>query len=211
MKRRDFLKNAGAALVPAALPAALWASTAPADGSEASRGRGRVIAREQIPVTAVLYDERYADCRAFAEALERHGATAFATNQDVARLWYGPLRNHLAQRPGRVAGLATYADFSIAQVCGRELGLTAIFEGEHDGRRSRSTLTHRACTVGDAREILASFGGGAWSTQLAAAIARLPKSADGASRIAAPRMGTATTARSAGHPGYLNSWLLAPV
>jgi hypothetical protein len=207
VKRRDFLKNAGAALVPAALPAALWSR--PAAAPEARREQAMVA--DAPSIVAVIYDERYADCRAFAEALERHGATAFATNQDAAKLWYGSLRDYLGQRPGCVAGLATYADFSVSQSCARELGLVQIYEGEHDGRRSRSTLRHRACTIGDAREILASFVGGAWSTQLAVAFAGLPKSADGASRIAAPRMGTATTARSAGHPGYLNSWLLAPV
>jgi hypothetical protein len=73
----------------------------------------------QPPVT-VIYDERHADARAFAEHLQRQGATTFATRGDASGLWYGgaPLRNG-----GAIAGLTTWSDFVIARSCAREFGL----------------------------------------------------------------------------------------
>jgi len=205
MNRRDFLKNAGAAIVPAALPGAMWSATSPAAGED----RAHIVVPNLSPITAVLYDERYTDCRAFADSLASLGAKSFATSQDTVQLWYGPLRAHLQENPGRVAGLATYADFSSSWACGRELGYVIRFEGEHDGRRSRRSLAHRLRTRGDDTDIAASFGSETWPTQLAEALARLPDSAE--TKTVAPHSSTATTPRASGYPGYLSSWLLARV
>jgi hypothetical protein len=204
MNRRDFLRNAGAAIVPAALPGAIWSATSPAEGED----RARMVVPIVSPITAIIYDERYADCRAFADSLARAGAKSFATSQDAVQLWYGPLRAHLQENPGRVAGLATYADFSSSCACGRELSYVIRFEGEHDGRGSRTSLAHRLRTRDDT-DIAASFAGGTWPTQLAESLARLPESAQ--IKVVAPRLSTAITPRGSGHPGYLSSWLLAKV
>jgi hypothetical protein len=206
MNRRDFLKNAGAVIVPAAIPGALWGSGPNVSGADRAPG----TVREFAPIVAVVFDQRYPDCRAFAGLLTSRGAKPFATNQDAAQLWYGPLRAHLAEGPGRVAGLTTYADFSVSQACGRELNFAQLYEGEHDGRRLRTNLAHRLRTKGDDREIAASLTGESWALQLAHALSRLLPPPEGASAIASPHSVTATTPRSAGHPGYLNSWLLSP-
>jgi len=198
MNRRDFLKGAGAAaIVPVAIPGAIWGSSPDA-----------TIATPKFPpISAVVYDERYADCKSFADALVRYGAVAFPANADSAQLWYGSLRVHLAEYPGRVAGLTTYADFSVSQACGRELNLATLYEGAHDARRSKTNLTHRLRAVDDAREIAAMPGAHApWAESLANALSRLPSTRDAALRNVA----TATTPRSPGHPGYLASWLLSP-
>jgi len=205
MNRRDFLK-AGAAIVPAAIPGALWGSASKVSGAD--RAPGPV--REFAPISAVVFDERYPDCKAFADLLASRGTKPFATNQDAAQLWYGPLGAHLAEHPGRVAGLTTYADFAVSQACGRELNFAQLYHGEHDGRRSRTHLAHRLRTKGHDREIAGSLAGESWAVQLAHALSRLPRPAEGAYAIASPHSATATTPRSAGHPGYLNSWLLSP-
>jgi hypothetical protein len=197
MNRRDFLKGAGAAaIVPAAIPNALWGSAPIAT----------TAAPVVPPISAVVYDERYADCKIFADALVRHGAVAFAANADSAQLWYGSLRAHLALHPGRVAGLTTYADFSVSQACARELNLATLYEGAHDGRRSRTNLTHRLRAVENAREIAAAMpaADAPWAESLANALSRLPSTRDSAPR----NLATATTPRSVGNPGYLSSWLL---
>ena len=200
MNRRDFLKGAGAAIVPAALPGAIWTPAKAAPSAVASAR----VAQHVAPIAAVVFDERYPDCRIFAETLSRRGAKAFATNRDAVQLWYGPLRAYLAQHSGRVAGLTTYADFSVSQACGRELKLTQIHEGEHDARRSRAELTHRLRTVADDGQVAAAFGGISWAARLADALGRLPSPPVGPARLV-----TASTPRSEGHPGYLNSWLLS--
>jgi hypothetical protein len=200
MNRRDFLKGAGAAIVPVALPGGIWGTSSVATARETSR--------EVASITAVVCDGRYADCNAFADALALRGAKAFATNADAVQLWYGPLRAHLTENPGGIAGLTTYADFSVSLSCGRELNFAPLYEGEHDGRRSRADLAHRLCTSSDDREIAAAFADASWATQLADALARVP--IETAGRPATARSTTATTPRSAGHPGFLSSWLLVP-
>src|SRR5271170_2462866 len=171
MNRRDFLKGAGAAaIVPTAIPGAIWGSTPPAANAAPESAASIVLP----PITAVVYDERYADCKLFADALVRHGAVAFPADADSAQLWYGSLRAHLARRPGRVAGLTTYADFSVSQSCGREQNLATLYEGAHDGRRSRTNLTHRLRVAGDARVIAAAMPGAdvPWAESLANALSR---------------------------------------
>jgi hypothetical protein len=211
MNRRDFLKGAGAAIVPAAIPGAIWGSSSPPAGEStaaASATPESTTSRRVAPITAVVYDERYADCRLFAAALVSQGAVAFPANADSAQLWYGSLRAHLARHPGRVAGLTTYADFTVSQACGRELNLATLYEGAHDARRSRSSLTHRLRVSGDAPGIAAAIAGpdASWAESLANALCRFPSARDSAVRHAS----TVSTPRAAGHPGYLASWLLAP-
>lgn len=208
MRRRDFLKNAGAAIVPAALPAALWGSASPALKDESTRVGAGAVVREYIPITAVIYDERYADCRAFAEALERHGAKAFATNQDAVQLWYGPLRTHLEKNPGRVAGLATYADFSSSVSCGRELAYVIRFEAHHDARRQHAIVSHHFQIHAGDREIAAAISTENWASQLAEALSRFA-APPFISKVEVARFATATSPRSSDHPGCLSSWLLA--
>jgi len=205
MNRRDFLKGAGAAaIVPTAIPGAIWGSTPRAANAAPEPTASRILS----PITAVVYDERYADCRLFADALIRAGAVAFPANSDSVQLWYGSLRAHLARHPGRVVGLTTYADFSVSQACGRELALATLYEGAHDARRSRTDLTHRLRINGDDREIAAALASSAspWAESLANALCSVPATSDSALR----NLSTATTPRSAGHPGYLASWLLGP-
>jgi hypothetical protein len=206
MNRRDFLKGAGAAIVPAAIPGAIWGSSSHSPNSE----HAQESSRGTVPITAVVFDDRYTDCKTFADALVDRGAKAFATNADAVQLWYGPLGAHLAQNPGRVAGLTTYADFSASQACGRELNLAPLYDGEHDGRRSRTHLAHRLRISSNDREIAAACADASWATQLADALSRLPATAGAEQTIANSHLATATTPRSPGHPGYLNSWLLAP-
>ena len=205
MNRRDFLKRAGAvAIVPAAVPGGFWGSK-PVAASVAPQQAASQVPRS---ITAVVYDERYTDCTLFAAALIRQGAAGFSTNGDSAQLWYGLLGAHVAQHSGCVAGLTTYADFSVSQACGRELNLAAVYEGAHDGRRLKTNLKHRIRATGGASEICNAFSGAelAWPESLADALSRVPESHGQAIR----NLATATTPRSADHPGYLASWLLVP-
>jgi hypothetical protein len=204
MNRRDFLMRAGAAaIVPAAIPGAIWGSSP--DASHISPEQA--ASQASTSITAVVYDERYTDCALFAAALIRQGAVGFPASGDSAQLWYGLLGAHLAQRPGRVAGLTTYADFSISQACGRELNLAALYEGAHDGRRLKTNLKHRIRAAGDISEICEAFSGAdvPWPESVANALTRLPETRD----LAIRNLAAATTPRSPDHPGYLASWLLA--
>lgn len=119
MLRRQFLAATGAAAGGLAiagasgLHAALAASTATPD--------------------IVLFDGRAPDARRFAEALQRRGASAFDIQGDLARLWYGPLRQAFSggRRP-RITGLATWADFVVAKGLAAEARLTLARHTVHD-------------------------------------------------------------------------------
>jgi hypothetical protein len=156
-------------------------------------------------IAAVVYDERYSDCRSFADILVRHGATPFPVNRDCGRLWHGTLREHLVRNPGNVAGLTTDSDFVVSRACGRELGLGLVYEGAHDSRGSND-VTHRLRSTAYQREIVAALGGAgaSWAENLAQSLLRLP-SHRSAAIFGAPV--SLKTPRSPDHPGYLTSWL----
>jgi hypothetical protein len=174
MNRRTFLRSAGAAIAssaiaPALLPAAMLDARVPAQPASAS---GENLPSRHSLITAVVYDERYRDCRLFADAHVARGAVAFATRGDSAALWYGPLRAHLARyaaqhgahSPCVVAGLTTEADRHVSLVCGRELTLALLYEGVHDSRRAPghapnrvTTVAHRLRAVSNEAEIAAAL------------------------------------------------------
>lgn len=192
MIRRDFLKRA--ALAPAAVLGARLSFVADAFGRRPAR------------VGAVVFDERYSDCRIFADALAREGAVAFATGGNSAKVWYGPLRAHLARYGGAVAGLTTDSDFVVSRGCGRELGLELMYEGRHDARESTRVVHRLTSGEGDARNIAAALSGSHayWAESLASAVGRIVcRKAVGDRTIAA-----VTKPCSDDHPGYLASWLL---
>ncbi|HXX46304.1 MAG TPA: twin-arginine translocation signal domain-containing protein [Candidatus Acidoferrales bacterium] len=196
MKRRDFLK--GAAMVPAGVAAAQWSAAAEAFGAKSSR------------ITAVVYDERYADCRVFAESLARQGAMLFPTGGDAARLWYGALRAHLARYGGGVAGMTTDCDLGVSRECGRELGMRIAYEGSHDGRTS-NCLKHRLRGGDEANAVYAALlrADAPWAESIATALARPPLGERIINAIAGTP--TITTPASGAHFGYLTSWLLTPL
>jgi len=199
MRRRDFLKTA--VTVPAVVAATQWYEAA-----EALSLRSRRI-------RAVLYDERYADSRSFAQALEKQGAISFAVSGDAASVWYGALRVCLKQAGGSVAGMATHSDWLISRLCGRELGLKAVYEGSHDSRASHR-LIHRLHGGGAEREVYAALlhPGVPWAESIARGLFRSLGRSGGAIGGTAPitRTDAVRTGGSSDHPGYLTSWLLDP-
>jgi hypothetical protein len=194
MKRRDFLK--GAAMVPAGVAAVQWSAAAEALGARGSR------------ISAVVFDERYADCRIFAESLARQGTVLFPTGGDAARLWYGALRAHLGRYGGGVAGMATDSDLGVSRECGRELAMRIAYEGSHDGRTS-NCLKHRLRGDDEANAVYTALlrADGPWAESIAMALARPPLGERIINAIAGSP--TVTTSPSTGHPGYLTSWLLS--
>ncbi len=225
MNRRDFVKRTGAAIVPVALLGPRLSAWIAANAASAS------ALRMAEPITSVIYDGRYRDCRLFADTLVRQGAIAFPLNgnfgqwvgADSASVWYGHLRAHLTRHGGRVAGLMTYSDSGVSQSCGRELHLKTVYEGAHDCRCSEN-LSHRLRSGAEAHEIAAAFVGGnaRWPQYLACGLCDFSRSdlrgvaslndfaCGGASNPVAWAEAFAKTSRSDDHPGYLTSWLLAP-
>lgn len=195
MRRRDFLK--GVAVVPASVAAAQWSAL----------GGTLKNAVHVSAISAVVYDARYADCRIFAELLERQGATAFPTDGDAVSVWYGALRQHIASYGGSVAGITTDSDLTASRECARELRLKLVYEGWHDCRAS-GRLVHRLRGKGAEKEVYAVLlrDERPWAEAIADTLSRKPL----AVRVINALAGTplVATHQSTGHPGYLTSWLL---
>jgi hypothetical protein len=193
LDRRTFLKDASALTVSASL----LASGASAISSAAELHGPRI--------SAVLFDGRYSSCRAFANAQAREGAAAFDVGADVALLWYGPLRDHLAKNGGSVAGLTTQSDFVVSKSFGRELRLSVKYEGVHDSRGSRA-IAHRLRSPVNVDDLSATLrrADSSWGEALASALART-QSAEPATQW---KSSVARTLPLGDHPGFLMSWLL---
>jgi hypothetical protein len=163
MNRRTFLRSAGAAIAggtiaPALLPAAMLDPRGPGQPAAAP---GENLPSDGSYISAVVYDERYHDCRLFADALVARGAVAFPTRGDSAALWYGPLRARVAaQNSGMIAGFTTEAERHVSQSCGRELAFALLYEGAHDSRRRATgqdaNIAHRFRAVSCEVEIAAA-------------------------------------------------------
>jgi hypothetical protein len=197
MKRRTFLKEA--VIVPALVAASEWYASAEA-----------IVARP-ARITAVLYDERYVDCRVFAKALEREGAMSFATRGDAATVWYGALRQSRARTRGSVAGMVTHSDWVVSRACGREQGLRVAYEGSHDWRVS-DRLIHRLHGDGLEREVYCALlqAETSWSEAVASGLVRSLRR-NGVRLAGWVAIGDAVrTGPSTGRPGYLTSWRLDP-
>ena len=195
MKRREFLQSA--AIVPACIAGSHWSVFA----------ESTVAAAKLSRISAVVYDERYADCRTFADTLARRGAVALPSGGDAVRVWYGALRKRLTHDPGLVAGFTTDSDLTVSRECGRELGLRLVYEGSHDSRAS-NRLTHRLRGTGAEKEVYAALlrDDIAWPEAIANALACQPLAARLANVIAgAPVI---ATSHFATHPAYITSWLL---
>ncbi|HXX71460.1 MAG TPA: hypothetical protein VEI55_04145 [Candidatus Acidoferrum sp.] len=196
MKRREFLRKV--VTVPAVVAAAEWFAG------------DRTVGVRPVGITAVVYDERYADCRSFAKALERHGAVSFATAGDAASLWHGALRVNLARKGGSVAGMTPDSDWVVSRTCGREQGLEAAYEGSHDCRAS-DQLLHRLLGGSARREVCAELwcGRSPWAESVASGLVHF-SSQNGiwVTSDVAVATDVVVTQSSPDHPGYLTTWLL---
>ena len=101
MTKREFLAGAAAA---AALSRVGWAA-------------------QVRDVDLVVYNERYADARAFAQVHAAHGIATLPMEGDAGVLWYSQLRHRIAGGERRIAGIGTHTDFFILHTLAREAGL----------------------------------------------------------------------------------------
>ena len=194
LDRRTFLKDAGAL----GIAGAVMASGAP--------GVVDVAALDGPRISAVIFDGRYSSSRGFADALVREGAVTFDARADIAALWYGPLKDHLAKYGGCVAGLTTYSDSAVSESFGRQFRLSLRHEGSHDSRAS-AVITHRLRGSQGVAEIASALrhADSNWAEALGQALARTRP----AESVRQWESSVAYTSQLNDHPGFLRSWLLA--
>jgi hypothetical protein len=204
LSKRRFLKGAAAATLAASLP---W-----------QRARALTSGKRRLPgsppAELVVFNERYADARAFAAALAAGGAATLPLAGDAGVLWYGRLRP-LVSLPGtRIIGMGTHTDLFILETLARDVRMSVRYRGTHDCR-GRSTLDHVFSGNEPVRRLAGEVAcsGSTWPAMLAKALHDYGRTEEPVAGRAVPRASctqrTRTdVARSEDHPGVLVSWVL---
>ena len=196
--RREFLQ---AGLTALAVP--LAARTALSPELSILAGQAAVT-----PLYKVIFDERFAACRAFATEAQNLGATVHAIRADMTSLWYEDLYARWKQGPAAIAGLTAYGAFFCLERLAWDQRMRVVFRGEHtfvSGARLEHKLTAPPDVLRDAVGL--SDNGPDWASRIASIVTRFP-----AERARAEWLHITTgLARQADDPEHLVSWVIAPI
>ena len=111
-----------------------------------------------------VFDERFAECRAFASEMHRAGVLTAAIRGDVARLWYHDLRVHLSKNATPLAGLTDRPALFCLEELARDVGMRVIARVDHvidpDGDQDRHTAVGPASIVAATRQLTTEPGFG---------------------------------------------------
>jgi hypothetical protein len=130
--RRQFLQMSAAAAGALPLSSQALNLTGPADAGP----------DPAYPFYKVIYDDRFAECRAFAREAGKYGANLHAHQGDVTDLWYNDLYHRWKEGPVAIAGFTLESHAFVLEILGRDAGLWQVYRGEHIARDS-DLLEHR--------------------------------------------------------------------
>jgi len=120
--RREFLQIG---LAATALPAASGLFSAPADASVAAP-------TSAIPLYKVVFDDRFAEGKAFGDVAARLGVGFHAMQGgDVTDFWYHDLDLAWRAGPKPIAGFTRHGPLFVLERLGWDRGLRVAFRGEH--------------------------------------------------------------------------------
>jgi len=186
------------------LQAGVTAATSAALAASSFNAMNGLVSRPG-KIGAVLFDPRYRDSRAFAQAFTTLGATSLSTAEDIGRLWMGSLGKLFVSQSGALAGMTTHSDMLISQIFAREIARgRLVFEAMHDSRAAGPpvhSLHIGRSEMGVGDEIVSS--GTVWPGVLAARLAQ--QHSDTAPHIREIVTGGQL---SDDHPGTLFSWVI---
>jgi hypothetical protein len=195
--RREFLQMGVAAL---ALPISARA------GQKRSVAKTPAIAA--LPLYKVIYDERHASSRAFADEATRLGASVQAIRGDITDFWFRDLDARWKKDPVAIAGLTEHGPLFCLEQISWEHGMRVIYRADHHYRRDghmEHELSGSESMLRQAVEL--SSSGPDWSARAASLLTRCPTDRAQASKL----MVVTPTPRIAGDPEHLVSWVIAPV
>jgi hypothetical protein len=195
--RREFLQIGVAAL---ALPIAAHTagSSAPAAGQDRS-----------VPLYKVVFDERFADSRAFGTEAERLGLPVYKIKGDITDLWFHDLYVRWKKSPAAIAGLTAHGPIFCLERLAWDQGMRVIFRGEHKvlsvGEVEHS-LSGPGKMLRDAANLSAK--GQSWSAGMARLVAGCPIGGGQDSKIS---IKTIVPNSADLDSETLISWVIAPV
>lgn len=116
--RRRFLQ-----LGPATLTGALVLDWDKAIGAAGAGGPGQL--------GRGIFDQRFAESRAFGQSLAAHGVQTTAAGDDIARLWYDDLRPSLQKASVPFAGLTDRSTVFCLEELARDVGMKVVTRIDH--------------------------------------------------------------------------------
>lgn len=193
--RRQLLKTGMAAGALAQVPGLAKAGAIPAGFASVDPG---------MDSYCLVYDERYAECRSFADALRADAHRVFAPGADAGEAYFA-LSRLLAERPLTVIGLTPDSTFLILSQATNGVRARLAHYGVHT-YDAADRLTHRLSGTAThaAAGTLPSLGH-EWPGALARFLRVAPQ------RTAASETALTTALpRAPAHAPYLVSWLYVP-
>ncbi len=94
-------------------------------------GRNPSPMPSHIAFQRAIFDQRFAECRAFAAELKGAGILTSAIRGDVATLWYDDLRASLSENRVPIAGLTDRPALFCLEELARDVGMRVIFRADH--------------------------------------------------------------------------------
>jgi hypothetical protein len=196
--RREFLQIGVAAL---ALPISARAGLAQAKSAVAGESA-------PTPLYKVIFDERSATSRAFADEVKRLGAPVYGIRGDITDLWFHDLDARWKKEPIAIAGLTEQGPLFCLERLAWDHGMRVVYRADHTYRADGYMEHELSGSEAMLREAVnLSSGGTDWSNRVASLLTRCP-----ATRAQASKLTVVTpAAKKAGDPDRLVSWVIAPV
>jgi hypothetical protein len=171
-------------------------------------GRNAGRARARGAFQRAIFDEHFAECRAFAAELHSAGVLTSAIRGDVAELWYDDLRAHLNENRLPIAGLTDRPALFCLEELARDVSMRVIFRADHITEQNGDTQ-HAAVGLAS---LAAVTGNLAPQPGFGREMARLFSRCEGGVSIGEPRDAAAqkrTGPFSPGNKTALVSWVIA--
>ncbi|HXA76126.1 MAG TPA: hypothetical protein VNV41_03250 [Candidatus Acidoferrales bacterium] len=196
--RREFLQIGVAAL---ALPISARAGLAPAILGQANEST-------PTPLYKVIFDERFASSRAFADEVKRLGGSVYGIKGDITDLWFTDLDARWKREPVGIAGLTEHGPLFCLERLAWDHGMRVVYRADHTYRADGYMEHELSGSERMLREAVnISSSGPDWGNRTASLLTRCP-----ASKAQASKMTVVTpTLQQADDPEHLVSWVIAPV
>jgi len=160
-----------------------------------------------MPFYKVVFDERFAACRAFADQAQRLGLPTHGIRGDVTNLWFHDLDARWKKAPAAIAGLTQKGALFCLDLLARDQRMRLVFLGEHvcqpEGHVEH-VLSGSPDVLREAAQLKES--GPEWTSRVASLMSRFP----GNRRETASPAIVAPLASAGDDPEHLVSWVIAP-
>jgi hypothetical protein len=197
--RREFLQLGVAALALPISARAGWQQTRPGAAADSAAG---------MPLYKVIYDERYASSRSFANAAKEFGAHVRGIRGDITDLWFHDLDARWKKEPVAIAGLTEHGPLFCLERLAWDHGMRVVYRADHTYRSDDYMEHELSGSERMLREAVdLSSSGPDWSRRTAALLVHCT-----ADRAQESKLTVVTSAvKRAGDPEHLVSWVIAPV